>query len=199
MNYHLEMLKTLEKLKNEGQRKRLLLHTCCAPCSTTALMWLSDCFDVTVLYYNPNISPREEYEKRKEEQKRLLNTFLADKHISFLDCDYDNASFLEIAKGLENEKERGKRCYLCYKLRLGKTAILAKENGFDFFASSLSVSPYKVSRWLNEIGFSLSEKYGVSYLCSDFKKEHGYLKSIEFSKKYNLYRQNYCGCEYSKR
>ena len=192
MNYHKEMLNILANLE---KRESLLLHTCCAPCSTTVLMTLKDYFDITVLYYNPNIEPEEEYLKRKEEQKRLLKEF----NIKFLDCDYDGKSFKKIAKGLENEKERGRRCYKCYNLRLSYTARKAFELGFDYFGTSLTVSPYKVSNWINEIGSRLSKEYNVKFLFSDFKKENGYLKSIEYSKKYNLYRQNYCGCIYSKK
>lgn len=191
MNYHLEMKKQIENLY---KKESLLLHTCCAPCSTTVLMTLKDYFDITVLYYNPNIEPEEEYLKRKEEQKRLLKEF----NIKFLDCDYDGEAFKEIAKGLENEKERGKRCYKCYHLRLAYTARKAHELGFKYFGTSLTVSPYKVSSWINEIGEKLGKEYQVNFLFSDFKKENGYLKSIEYSKKYNLYRQNYCGCIYSK-
>ena len=191
MNYHKEMLSIIANLE---KKETLLLHTCCAPCSTTVLMALKDYFDITVLYYNPNIEPEEEYLKRKEEQKRLLKEF----NIKFLDCDYDGKSFKEIAKGLEEEKERGRRCYKCYHLRLSYTAKKAKELGFTYFGTSLTVSPYKVSNWINEIGSNLSKEYNVKFLFSDFKKENGYLKSIEYSKKYHLYRQNYCGCIYSK-
>ena len=170
MNYHKEMLNILANLKG---RPKLLLHTCCA---------------------NPNIEPETEYLKRKAEQKRLLETL----NINFLDCDYDGISFQKLATGLESEPERGKRCYKCYYLRLNYTASKAQELGFDYFGTSLTVSPYKVSNWINEIGKSLSEKYHLNFLYSDFKKENGYLKSIEYSKYYHLYRQNYCGCKYSK-
>ncbi len=191
MNYHKEMKNILANL---SVRPTILFHTCCAPCSTICLDILKDYFDITVLYYNPNIEPEAEYLKRKEEQKRLLKEL----DINFLDCDYDGDAFKAIAKGLENELERGKRCYKCYELRLSYTVIKARELGFDYFGTSLTVSPYKVSNWVNEIGSILSKKYNVKFLYSDFKKENGYLKSIEYSKKYNLYRQNYCGCKYSK-
>ena len=191
MNYHKKMQ---EILANLNVRPTILFHTCCAPCSTICLHLLKDYFDITVLYYNPNIEPEEEYLKRKEEQKRLLKKL----NINFLDCDYDGDAFKKMAKGLENEPERGKRCYKCYELRLSYTARKAKELGFDYFGTSLTVSPYKVSNWVNEIGSILSDKYNVKFLYSDFKKENGYLKSIEYSKEYNLYRQNYCGCKYSK-
>ena len=178
--------------------KKVLLHSCCAPCSSQVLSRLSDYFNVTVLYYNPNIEPFNEYEKRKEEQKRFIKTFKGKNKIDFLDCDYDNESFKNIAKGYEDAPEGGERCHRCYNLRMEKTCILAKEKGYDYFCTTLSVSPFKNSQVLNQIGHDLEQKYNVKYLYSDFKKEDGYKKSIEYSKKYNLYRQNYCGCNYSK-
>ena len=185
-------------IKNIKGTPRVLLHSCCAPCSSQVLARLSDYFLVTVLYYNPNIEPFSEYEKRKEEQKRFIKSFPSKNQISFLDCDYENEKFKIMAKGLENVPEGGERCHKCYTLRIEKTAILAKENNFDYFCTTLSVSPFKNSRVLNEIGNMLEKKYDIKYLYSDFKKEDGYKKSIEYSKKYNLYRQNYCGCIYSK-
>lgn len=185
-------------IKNIKGTPRVLLHSCCAPCSSQVLARLSDYFLVTVLYYNPNIEPFLEYEKRKEEQKRFIKSFPSKNQISFLDCDYENEKFKTMAKGLENIPEGGERCHKCYTLRIEKTAILAKENNFDYFCTTLSVSPFKNSRVLNEIGNMLEKKYDIKYLYSDFKKEDGYKKSIEYSKKYNLYRQNYCGCIYSK-
>ena len=185
-------------IKNIKGTPCVLLHSCCAPCSSQVLARLSDYFLVTVLYYNPNIEPFSEYEKRKEEQKRFIKSFPSKNQISFLDCDYENEKFKIIAKGLENIPEGGERCHKCYTLRMEKTASLAKENSFDYFCTTLSVSPFKNSRVLNEIGNMLEKKYDIKYLYSDFKKEDGYKKSIEYSKKYNLYRQNYCGCIYSK-
>lgn len=185
-------------IKNIKGTPCVLLHSCCAPCSSQVLARLSDYFLVTVLYYNPNIEPFSEYEKRKEEQKRFIKSFPSKNQISFLDCDYENEKFKIIAKGLENIPEGGERCHKCYTLRMEKTASLAKENNFDYFCTTLSVSPFKNSRVLNEIGNMLEKKYDIKYLYSDFKKEDGYKKSIEYSKKYNLYRQNYCGCIYSK-
>ena len=185
-------------IKNIKGTPRVLLHSCCAPCSSQVLARLSDNFLVTVLYYNPNIEPFSEYEKRKDEQKRFIKSFPSKNQISFLDCDYENEKFKIIAKGLENIPEGGERCHKCYTLRMEKTAALAKENNFDYFCTTLSVSPFKNSRVLNEIGNVLEKKYDIKYLYSDFKKEDGYKKSIEYSKKYNLYRQNYCGCIYSK-
>lgn len=185
-------------IKNIKGTPMVLLHSCCAPCSSQVLARLSDYFLVTVLYYNPNIEPFSEYEKRKDEQKRFIKSFPSKNQISFLDCDYENEKFKIMAKGLENIPEGGERCHKCYTLRIEKTAILAKENNFDYFCTTLSVSPFKNSRVLNEIGNMLEKKYDIKYLYSDFKKEDGYKKSIEYSKKYNLYRQNYCGCIYSK-
>ena len=185
-------------IKNIKGTPCVLLHSCCAPCSSQVLARLSDYFLVTVLYYNPNIEPFSEYEKRKEEQKRFIKSFPSKNQIFFLDCDYENEKFKIIAKGLENIPEGGERCHKCYTLRMEKTAALAKENNFDYFCTTLSVSPFKNSRVLNEIGNMLEKKYDIKYLYSDFKKEDGYKKSIEYSKKYNLYRQNYCGCIYSK-
>ena len=194
-NYSLELEKIIENLNGSPT---LLLHSCCAPCSSYVLNYLSDYFKITVLYYNPNISPIEEYEKRKQEQIRLINEMPFKNKVSILDCDYDNDKFEALARGLEEEKEGGPRCFKCYNLRLEKTALLAKENNFDYFGTTLTVSPYKNSQKLNEIGAILEEKYNIPYLYSDFKKKEGYKKSIEFSKEYNLYRQNYCGCKYSK-
>ena len=181
--YHKEMLKILNELESNGEVPRILLHTCCAPCSTAVLEYLANYFYVTVYYYNPNIEPEEEYQKRKEEQINLLKIYPAKYPINFLDCDYDNSVYKEAIQGLELEKEGGKRCYSCYTLRLKSTALKAKELGFDYFASSLSVSPYKNANWLNEIGKKLSEEIGIKYLPNDFKKNNGYLKSIEYSKR----------------
>ena len=177
---------------------KLLLHSCCAPCSSRCIEYLSNYFDITVLYYNPNISPQEEYEKRKKEQIRFLKEFSSKNKLDILDVEYNYNDFLDIVKGLEQEKEGGIRCFKCYQLRLEKTAILAKENNFDYFGTTLTVSPYKNSSKLNEIGSLLEKKYNVPYLYSDFKKKDGYKSSILLSNKYNLYRQNYCGCIYSK-
>lgn len=197
-NYQEELEQLLENLKSGNKIPRLLLHSCCAPCSSYVLGYLSPYFNITVLYYNPNISPEEEYLFRKKEQIDLLSKIKAKSTLSFLDCDYEDFKFYQITSGLENEKEGGKRCFNCYRLRLEKTAVTAKALGFEFFGSTLSVSPYKNAIWLNDIGESLENKYSVSFLISDFKKKDGYKKSILLSQKYNLYRQNYCGCIYSK-
>ena len=195
MNYQLELDKLIEN--NEG--KTLLLHSCCAPCSSYVLEYLSNYFKITVYYYNPNISPYEEYLKRKEEQIRLINTMKTKYKVDIIDADYDNDVYEEKIKGLENEPERGIRCHICYRLRLEKTCIKAKELSFDFFGTTLTLSPYKDSNVLNKIGEELMKEYNINYLFSDFKKRNGYKRSIELSKIYNLYRQDYCGCIYSKR
>ena len=187
--------KMIERAEKGNGKERLLLQSCCAPCSSACLFRLKDFFRITVLYYNPNIDDKEEYEKRKAEQIRFLQeTGYAD----FLDCDHEKEEFERIAKGLEQEPEKGKRSDLCYGLRLEKTAKIAKENGFDLFATTLSVSPYKNAEWLNELGEKYGEKYGVEFLPSDFKKRGGYALSKEFSKEYGLCRQDYCGCRFSK-
>ena len=192
-NYEQKMLSQISKIE---KGTKLLLHSCCAPCSSACLERLKDHFSITVLYYNPNIGSEEEYQKRKAEQIRLLKeTGWAE----IIDCDYDKGAFDEMVKGCENEPERGKRCYLCYKLRLEKTGKTAKEKGFDYFATTLTLSPLKNTAWLNEIGQEVAGRYGVNYLFSDFKKKGGYLRSIELSKEYGLYRQDFCGCEFSKR
>ena len=185
-------------LKNINEKKTLLLHSCCAPCSSYVITYLTNYFDITILYYNPNIYPYEEYTKRKNEQIKLIKKIKSKNTINILDCDYDNDLYNEQIKGLENEPERGNRCTICYQMRIEKTAVLAKKNNYDFFCTTLSVSPYKNSILINKIGKELEQKYNINWLYSDFKKKDGYKKSIELSKKYNLYRQNYCGCVFSK-
>ena len=192
-NYDLVMQ---EQMKNLPKGTPLLLHSCCAPCSSACLERLKDTFQITVFYYNPNIDEDAEYEKRKAEQIRFLTeTGWAD----FLDCDHDAEAFAQMAKGLEDEPERGKRCYACYALRLSKTAQIAKEKGFFWFGTTLTLSPHKNHQWLNEIGEKEGNRYGLNYLFSDFKKQGGYYRSIDLSKEYNLYRQDFCGCKYSRR
>ncbi len=199
MNSNEQMERLLKELNQEGKIPKLLLHTCCAPCSTTVIERLLSFFHITVFYYNPNIEPESEYKKRKEEQKRLLKEISSKNPITFLDCDYNNLEFENIAKGYENCLEGGERCHRCYLLRLEKTAEMAKQLGFDYFGTSLTVSPYKNAFIINQIGKELQEKYSVNYLISDFKKKDGYKRSIDLSKKYNLYRQNFCGCQYSQK
>ena len=188
-----------DKLMQEELRgardKRLLLHSCCAPCSSHCLSELSPQIGVTVLYYNPNLDCAEEYEKRKREQLRFLReTGLAD----FLDCDYAPEEYLAAVRGLEEEKEGGARCAVCFRLRLERTAREAKARGFDYFATTLTVSPLKNAKLINTIGFAVAEETGVKYLPSDFKKRGGYLHSVRLSEEYGLYRQDYCGCAFSK-
>lgn len=185
-----------EIIKQFEYKPNLLLHSCCAPCSSYVIEYLRDYFNITIIYYNPNISPKEEYEKRKAEQIRFIKNF---NDVNFLDCDYDNNLYEDLIKGLEEEPERGKRCNVCFKLRLERTVQLAKNNNFDFFGTTLTVSPYKNATLINDIGRELESNYKVKWLYSDFKKDDGYKKSIELSKVFDLYRQNYCGCIYSKK
>ena len=199
MNYQKELDKLILENEKNNIVPMLLLHSCCAPCSSYVISYLSNYFKITIFYYNPNISPKEEYEKRKEEQKRFIKEFKTKYPVSFLDCDYDNDLYEETIKGLELEPERGARCTKCFLLRLGKTALACKENNFDYFATTLTLSPYKNAPLINEIGFKLGGYYKVNYLPSDFKKKNGYLESIKLSHEYNLYRQDYCGCKYSVR
>ena len=187
-----------ELVANLDYTPKLLLHSCCAPCSSRCIEYLSNYFDVTVLYYNPNISPKLEYEKRKVEQIKFINEFESKNKLDFMDVGYDYNDFVNISKGLEHVPEGGERCFKCYRLRLDKTAKVAKENGYDYFGTTLTVSPYKNSQILNQIGEELQKEYNIKYLYSDFKKNNGYKRSIELSKEYNLYRQDYCGCIYSK-
>lgn len=178
-------------------KKKLLLHSCCGPCSSYVLSYLSDEFDITIVYYNPNIYPQKEYYKRYNEQKRLIKEMFVGK-IKIMNCNYFPFVFYSKVFRHKKDKEGGNRCHICYKLRLEKTAKLAKKYKFDYFTTTLSVSPYKSSDVLNDIGNKLAKKYKVNYLEANFKKNNGYKKSIEYSKIYNIYRQNYCGCKYSK-
>lgn len=198
-NYQKELDKTIEKLVKEGHVPRLLLHSCCAPCSSYVLEYLSEYFSITVFYYNPNIFPAEEYEKRVKEQEALIESLPAKHRISFLEGPYEQERFFELARGLEKEPEGGERCSLCYRLRLLETAQMARAGGFDYFTTTLSISPLKDAQRLNQIGEQLAREYGVAYLNSDFKKRNGYKRSIELSREYGLYRQDYCGCVYSIR
>lgn len=197
-NFQKELDATLEKIKAAGETPRLLLHSCCAPCSSYCIEYMSKYFDVTVFYYNPNISEDAEYRKRVEEQKRFISEFPAEHKVNFIEGDYEPERFYDMARGYEQCKEGGERCFKCYELRLARTAQMAKELGFDYFTTTLTISPLKNSAKLNEIGFGLGEMAGVPYLLSDFKKREGYKRSIELSKEYGLYRQDYCGCAYSK-
>lgn len=197
-NYQLILDKTIEELKKNEKVPKLLLHSCCAPCSSYVLEYLSKYFEITIYYYNPNIDTKDEFDLRSREQIKLINDMHKTREINYVIETFDPNEFEEIAKGHEEDKEGGERCTLCYNLRLEKTAKYAKENGFDYFTTTLSISPYKNSQKLNNIGEKLGEKYNVNYLYADFKKNNGYKRSIELSKMYNLYRQDYCGCKYSK-
>lgn len=198
INYQKKLDEIIAKNKREDRLPSLLLHSCCAPCSSYTIEYLSEYFNITVLYYNPNISPLEEYEKRKAEQIRLIDTMKTKNKVEFEDCDYSGTDFEKIAEGYENCREGGERCFRCYRLRLEKTAQLAKDRGFDYFCTTLSISPLKNSQKINETGYALEKEYGVSWLPSDFKKREGYKRSIELSREYGLYRQNFCGCVYSR-
>ena len=196
VNYQLKLDKELEKITALDKRPGLLLHACCAPCSSYVLEYLEKYFDITVFFYNPNISPESEYLHRVGEIKRLISEMCP--RVSFLEGKYEPKRFYEMAKGLENEPERGARCLKCYRLRLEEAAIAAKEQGSDYFTPTLSISPQKDSAVLNTIGKEVSGQYGVPYLFSDFKKRGGYKRSIELSAEYHLYRQNFCGCVFSR-
>jgi hypothetical protein len=216
-NYQKELDKILENMENSGELgKTLLLHSCCAPCSSYCLEYLRRYFNITVFYYNPNISFEEEYRKRVEEQKRLIHVFNNNNHqqvvdeqvvdgraagfpIKIIEGDYEPDKFFDMARGLEDCKEGGERCFKCFELRLGKTAELAKSGGYDYFTTTLTISPLKNAAKLNEIGERLACEYGVAWLVSDFKKKNGYKRSTELSREYGLYRQDYCGCVYSKK
>ena len=197
INYQKILDEIIEEIKKQNIKPTLLLHACCAPCSSAVLEYLYEHFNITLFFYNPNISPESEFNYRLEELKRLIVEMKL-VNIDIVVPDYDNNEFEELAKGLECLPEGDKRCKKCYRLRLKKAAEYAKEKGFDYFTTTLSVSPYKNAQILNEIGGELETEYGVSYLYSDFKKKEGYKRSCTLSKEYNLYRQNYCGCIYSK-
>lgn len=211
-NYQKELDAVIKENEKRSRVPRLFLHSCCAPCSSYVLEYLSQYFEITVFYYNPNISPEEEYNKRILEQRRLIGELTACRQntgdpqeggsrfypIRMVTGPYEPQRFYEMARGLESEPEGGKRCYGCYRLRLEEAAKLAAEGGYDYFTTTLSISPLKNAVWLNEIGEGLAGIYPVKHLPSDFKKRNGYRRSVELSQKHNLYRQNYCGCIFSK-
>ncbi len=199
VNYQRILDKTLEDLTRNGQVPSLFLHSCCAPCSSYVLEYLSRYFKITVFYYNPNIGQEAEYRLRVEEQKRLIESMSFLHPVSFMEGDYQPKDFYAIAKGLEHELEGGERCRRCYRLRLEETARLAQRYNMDYFTTTLSISPLKKADWLNQIGEEMAQQYGISWLSSDFKKKGGYLRSTELSREYGLYRQDFCGCIYSKR
>ncbi len=198
INYQKWLDSTIEQITKQNSTPTLLLHSCCAPCSSYVIEYLSQYFSITVFYYNPNISPESEYQYRVAEQKRLISLMPVRNTVSFLEGEYEPTEFYGVCKGLEKEKEGGKRCEQCFRLRLSKTAEKAKELSFDYFTTTLTISPLKNAPLINAIGKELSEKYGVAYLYSDFKKKEGYKRSIVLSREYQLYRQNYCGCIFSK-
>ena len=193
INYQLEMEKVLRTLG--GTRPKLLLHACCAPCSSATLERLSAHFDLTILYYNPNIYPPEEYHRREAELERFVEQ--AGYHYPVVELPYDPQEFYTAVQGLENEPERGGRCTVCYRLRMRRAAQYAKEHGFDWFTTTLSISPHKDAARINQIGQELEAEFGIRHLPSDFKKQNGYLRSLQLSEEYGLYRQDYCGCEFS--
>ena len=199
LNYQLLLDKELESIIKSNKVPTLLLHACCAPCSSYVLEYLSKYFKVTILYYNPNITDKNEYFKRLNEIQNFIKKINYTNSVDIMDVEYNPDEYFNIVKGLEKDKEGGIRCYKCYEMRMDKTALIAKLNNYDYFTTTLSISPYKNSKWINEIGEHLQDKYNIKYLYADFKKRNGYKKSIELSKEYNLYRQNYCGCIYSKR
>ena len=198
-NYQLLLNKTISDIQKSGKTPSLLLHACCAPCSSYVLEYLSEYFNITVFYYNPNITENEEYKKRVLEEQRLISEMPVKNPVSFLEGRYDPERFFDIAKGLETVPEGGERCFKCYRLRIAETADMAQKLGFDFFTTTLSISPLKNAQKLNEIGAEEAERVNIPYLFSDFKKREGYKRSIQLSAQYGLYRQNYCGCVYSKR
>ena len=197
-NYQKELERLLETFPEDGEPPALLLHSCCGPCSSYVLEYLSQFFRITLFYYNPNIYPQEEYFRRLAEQRDLLEQLPLKHPVSLVEGDYDTEHFYAVAKGLEKEPEGGERCFACYELRLRQAAALAKEGGFDYFTTTLSISPYKNAQKLHEIGERLGQEYGVRPLPSDFKKQGGYQRSIALSREYELYRQDYCGCVFSR-
>lgn len=197
INYNLEMEKIIDKIDLDNPPS-VLIHSCCGPCSSAVLERLNEYFKITVMYYNPNLDTREEFDRRVKEQIRLIDSMPQKNKIKFEKIDYFEKEFYEKIKGHENEREGGERCRLCYELRLEKVAIIAKQNGLDYFTTTLSISPHKDSRVLNLLGEELSKKYDIKYLYSDFKKKEGYKRSVELCRQYHMYRQNYCGCKFSK-
>lgn len=198
-NFQKELEKIIAEDQKQGITPSLLLHSCCAPCSSYCLSYLSKYFKITLLYYNPNIYPEEEYFHRAAEQKRLIEEMPFKNEVTFLEGRFDPREFYDAVKGFENCREGGERCFKCYELRLREAAKHAEEGSYDYFTTTLSVSPLKNAGKLNEIGERIAEEYGVKHLPSDFKKKEGYKKTIEFSKQYGLYRQNYCGCVFSQK
>ena len=198
VNYQKELDKLIEKLEQTKEVPRLFLHSCCAPCSSYVLEYLSEHFAITVFYFNPNIAPEDEYRKRVEEQKRLIEQLPAVYPIQFLEGRYEPEEFYSRVRGLEKEPEGGARCRVCFELRLEEAARLAAEGGYDYYTTTLSISPLKNAQVLAQVAMEMGEKWGVAWLPSDFKKKEGYKRSIQLSSEYDLYRQNYCGCVFSR-
>ena len=197
-NYSKEQDRILQEIEETGKKPTLLLHSCCAPCSSYVMEHLTRYFSIFILYYNPNIEPESEYEKRRAELQRLIASMPLQNEVTLLPCEYDNQAFREISKGLEDVPEGGERCLACFRLRLQRAAEEAKKRGFDYFTTSLSISPLKNAEALNRIGEEIGKELGVAHLPSDFKKKEGYKRSLELSREYDLYRQDYCGCVFSK-
>ena len=199
INYQLEMERELARIAESGRRPRLLLHSCCAPCSSYVLECLNRAFDIDIFYYNPNISPREEFDRRVAELQRLVVQLPHENDMRVIVGDYDNDAFMAMCRGHEDDPEGGARCERCFRMRLGEAAKLAARLGSDYFTTTLTISPLKDAQLLNAIGLELAGRAGVPWLCSDFKKKNGYKRSCELSAEYGLYRQDYCGCVFSKR
>lgn len=197
-NYTKELERLIQKLQQEGKVPRLLLHACCAPCSSAVLEYLSQYFAITLLYYNPNIAPLEEYQKREAELRRLVSQMKFTHPVELLPCQYDGQAFVQAARGLEGDPEGGKRCEACFRLRLRYAAQEAARLRFDYYTTTLSISPMKNAPLLNQLGEEIGREFGVAHLPSDFKKKDGYKRSVQLSKEYDLYRQDYCGCAFSK-
>ena len=197
-NYQKELEKLIDQAQKDNKIPSLFLHSCCAPCSSYVLEYLSKYFNITVFYYNPNIYPEEEYRKRVHEITRLVNSMEFEHPVKLIEGHYDPQEFFQMAKGLEDVPEGGERCFKCYRLRMEEAAKLAEEGGYDYFTTTLSISPHKNAQVLNELGKEISDAFGVPYLYSDFKKKNGYRRSCELSTEYHLYRQDYCGCPFSK-
>lgn len=199
MNYQKKLDELIEKLQKDNAKPTLLLHACCAPCSSYCLEYLSKTFDITVLFYNPNIESEDEYNKRVNELIRFIDECKSIEGVNLEILDYDNSEFYDAVEGMEDYEEGGVRCFKCYELRLRKTAEYAQENDFEYITTTLTISPHKKADKINEIGLKVAEEYGLKYLLSDFKKNDGFKRSIELSNEYDLYRQSFCGCEFSKR
>lgn len=197
INYQLKLEEIIKSLDNKTPR--LLLHACCGPCSSYCIEYLSNYFSITILYYNPNIYPKEEYDRRLNELVKFVPKRQYKNEITVVEDTYNQNEYYNAVKGLELLGEKSERCYQCYKLRMERAAKYAKDNGYDYFTTTLSISPYKISDWINEIGHDLETKYNIKYLYSDFKKKNGYKRSQELSKEFGMYRQDYCGCSFSKK